>query len=1067
MRKTSIKNICGLFMTVAVIACCGNAAAVGVEVLNGGFESGGTTGWQLEGTTSQRAPIVRSDTTVAHLGSSSLMIESASPSQATVASVSVLLHVGRAYRLSGWIKCQGVESDPASKYPTAVPACLSMESQPFTNHSLAIGGSADWTRVETLFVATRSKDRVQLHLGYNGKASGKVWFDDITLEEVDDIADMIPMETVRWFGNGYRYDDRGWIFVHIEGKPYERGYQYGSLVGDEIVKYISKLAVRQNESDPAAGWRNLRFECDSLFLRGYDKEYLTEMKGIADGAAKAGAKYHDRELDLVDIVTINSVVDLGQLKEAMDVTPHGLTGESFLKAEEELNISEESHKCSAFAATGPATAGGQIVFGQIFMWSGYTGVHWNVITDIEPSKGHRLVYQTFPGGIHSGADFYINSAGLIIGETTVSQTPFEPDSTPQSNRIRKAVQYASSIDDVERILWEKNNGMYTNDWPIADVKTGEVAILLLGTHRKKLWRTSEDMSPFGTPGFLWANNNNRDDEVRKEYIAQPEDRPFDLVFSPWNRDISFNEFYKQYAGRIDSNVGIEMLASSPINRAHACDGKITTSEMAKKLVFLAHYGKVTLREKFPTKGWRSMPDLPDAIPHLSLGYSTASPIYVTNKLKEARDAGRWTVPEETEELELVIDEVESDFEVDSDYLWRRTVFPATAAENWFVSASAHYWRMLDGFDEEDITASAEKLAGQLADLNRSYLYTVSRESEMVPVETSRVYDRYGPYRIPLIKGTFALHQLRLKIGTEAFLSLMRTIHDRYGEKETTNAQLLSIMQECAGTEASALINQWIKREGLPQLSPSVRIEEAADGKWVAHLTVSQGGDPYHLFTHVVVEAGGERHVRRIEVAGRNTEVTLSFDEKPTRIEFNAFSDVPVENSNFYTWPNLIDDFHDTLIVYGTGRMDEGNHTLARRWQETVANAYVEILPPLVKDSELTKEQAASHDLIVMGTLNDNRWFGDGISDLPVKFGRNHFEWRGMTYGAPDDGLFLVTPNPFNKKRVMYIIAANSALQLHEMTKRYVRDIPSWAVFKGDEVTEKGYHPVAAFEMAGS
>ena len=158
---------------------------------------------------------------------------------------------------------------------------------------------------------------------------------------------------------------------------------------------------------------------------------------------------------------------------------------------------------------------------------------------------------------------------------------------------------------------------------------------------------------------------------------------------------------------------------------------------------------------------------------------------------------------------------------------------------------------------------------------------------------------------------------------------------------------------------------------------------------------------------------------------------------------------------------------NTLIVYGTGRMDEANHTLARRWQETVANAYIEILPPLVKDSELTKKQAASHDLIVMGTLNDNRWFADGVGNLPVKFGRNHFEWRGVTYGAPDDGLFLVVPNPFNKKRVMYIIAANSALQLHEMTKKYVREIPSWAVFKGDEVAEKGYHPVAAFEMGGS
>ena len=94
-----------------------------------------------------------------------------------------------------------------------------------------------------------------------------------------------------------------------------------------------------------------------------------------------------------------------------------------------------------------ATKDGRPVFGQIFMWAGYTGVHFNVIADVVPAKGHRLVYQTYPGGIHSGTDYYMNAAGILIGETTVAQTPWNIDGTPMSNRIRKAAQYASSIDD--------------------------------------------------------------------------------------------------------------------------------------------------------------------------------------------------------------------------------------------------------------------------------------------------------------------------------------------------------------------------------------------------------------------------------------------------------------------------------------------------------------------------------------------------------------------------------------------------------------------------------------------
>jgi len=1067
------------WVLAAAVAHAGAAAELNprIHINNGGFEQAGASeaplGWSLDADSSRGAVTFRQTSDAARAGAASLAVDSPGLGSAVVVSDPVELKVGRVYRLSGWIRTQGLLSDPMARYPTAVPACLSMESFPFTNHSPAVGADSDWTRVEALFVATRGKDRVRLHVGHNGAASGKAWFDGVEVEELDDISEFIPMETVRWSHSGYRYDDRGWIFVHVEGDPYDRGYQYGTLVSDEIVAYMTKLAIQANRSDPPAGWQTLRFECDTLFLRGYDPEYLTEMKGIADGAAQAGAKYDDKPLDLLDIVTINSVIDLDQLHDAMQVTPHALTGESFLGAAEEMRIAEKNRKCSAFAATGPATAGGQVVFGQIFMWGGYTGVHWNVICDVQPSSGHRLVYHTFPGGIHSGADFYINSAGIVIGETTVAQTPYEPDSTPQSNRIRKAAQYASSINEVEQILWQKNNGMYTNDWPIADIKTGEVAVLLLGTHRKKLWRTGEDLSPFGTPGFLWANNNNRDPEVRREYLAQPEDRPFDLVFSPWNRDVAFNEFYQQYEGRIDSNVAVKMWASSPINRAHACDGKITTTEMARELSFLAHYGKVTLREKFPKGSERIMPDLPGAIPHLSLGYSVPSPIFITDQLKAARDAGRWTEPPEKKDMDLDLGDLAGDFEIEKDKLWRRTVYPATPAENWFVSASAAYWRILADLDKSKIESAkpdepppTEKLSNELASLNRRYLYITSRESDLPAMTSEQTYVRYGPYQIPRIKGTFALHQLRLLVGADKFLQLMRAVHERYAEQNMTTDQFLSVVEEHADSGAARLVRQWIEREGLPQLLPSAKVRQREEGGWEVQLTVAQSGDPYRLFTHVVIEDEKARHVRRMELDGGDSQATFTFDEQPLRVEFNALSDVPTANPNFYVWANLIDDFHDTLIVYGTARQDEANHTLARHWQETVANAYIEVLPPLVKDSELTAAHAADHDLIVLGTLDDNRLFRNLPSDLPVRFGRNHFEWRGNRYGRPDDGLFLVIPNPFNPNRVMYIVAANSALELYQMTKKYNRDIPSWAVFRGEKIVEQGYHPVSRFRLVG-
>lgn len=1041
---------------------------VAVPIVNAGFETVGAdnrpSDWQADDAARAPGVEVRIDSAVSHSGRASLHLSAATGVSTVLSSQPVELKVGHVYRLRGWIKAQGAYSDPGSRYPTAVPACLSMASFPFTNHSPAVGADSDWRGVETHFVATRSRDRVRVHFGKNGKAWGKVWFDDIGLEEIADIGPYIPPPTVRWAGEAYRYDDRGWIFVHVEGKPYERGYQFGYLVSGELATYLAKVAQQEISKDPAAGWNNLRQMADALMLRKYDDEYLMEMKGIADGAAKGGAKYEGRDVDLVDVVALNSLIDLGQIKSAMRVTPHALSGQSFLSAEEEMGIPDDKHKCSAFAATGPVTADGRVVFGQIFMWSGYTGVHFNILLDVVPARGRRLIYQTFPGGIHSGTDFYVNSAGIVLAETTVVQTPFEPAGTPQSNRARKAAQYATSIDEVARILRENSNGLYTNDWPMADVKKDQVAVYLLGTRKDKMWRDSPRHAPFGTPGFLWSVNNNRDPEVRREYAAHPEDAPYDLIFSPWNRDVAFRKYYDDRKGKMDAVAGAELLATSPINRPHACDGKITTSEMAEKLVFLAHYGKVTLREKFPQKDARRMPDLPGAIPHLTLGYSTASPVIITEQLKQARRRAKAeaTPPTPPKEPTTDAEAVAERFCIDKKKLWHGTLIPRSAADNWLVSGTSAYWNILHALPEDSEKAQ-RYVQDQLGEINSRLLYVVSREGDLVASQPQVVYDRYGHYQIPRIKGTFVLHQLRLLLGNERFLTVMQAVHHRYANTRTATQDVIALASKVAQRDLEPFVRQWIDRTGLPDPRPAVTVEQVPDG-WKLRLEVAQPEPTYHLLSSIAVDAGDKRMIRPVEIHGPATSIEFVFPAKPTRVVFHAGRDFPVQLDRFYTWANFADDFQKTLIVYGTSRQIEAHHTLALRWQSTLADAYSEILPSVVKDCEITDQELASHDLIVLGQPEDNSLLERMRDKLPVEFGKNYFRWQGKTYAATDDGLFVVLPNPYNIQRVLYLIAANSALEIYQMTKSYSASIPAWAIFKGDEIKEQGYHPVGRFVL---
>lgn len=1070
-------GVLGLFPAASVQAAQVPVANAGFEALTG---SGLPTGWSVSGPGQVSAP-----SNVHAEGSRSLSLQNPpGGAETTLESEPLKLQVGRLYRLSAWARTRGVQADPTARYPTAVGACLSMKSFPFTNCT-PIPSTEQGGRVSALFFAAQSTDRVQVNLGRNGKATGTLWVDDVRLEEVDDITTYIPLESVRWSGRGFRYDDGGWIYVHIEGEPYERGRQYGELVASEISRYIDKLGVYMDKRDPAGGWARMRLMADSLFLRKFDTEFLEEMRGIADGANKAGARvkdrnadsaneemrgltdgtggprYKERELDLLDIVALNSAVDLSSLESANQVTATPLSGRIFTSGEEESAQAGNNDHCSSFVATKSATPDGRVIMGHIFMWNSYTGVHWDVVLDVQPTRGHRFVMQTFPGGIHSGSDWYINDAGLVVAETTVGQTPFNANGTPQSNRIRKAVQYASSIEEAARVMKDKNNGLYSNDWLMADTKTDEGACFLLGTEKAKLWRTGGKGIASDTPGnlkdFIWANNNTRDSEVRKEYVPNASNAPVDLAFNTWNRDIAFWRFYEQYGrGGVTLDSAIRMMASSPINRPHASDGKVTTSEMSEKLMFLAHYGKTTLREKMV--GGRFIPQLPGATPHLSLGYTAFSPLYVADRLKAAR-ASLKPEPEE-KEPPRELGKLQEALSFEEPLLWSNTVFPSTDGDNWLVSGSAAYWSLLKALPEnpDEAEHAFEQQRDALEELNTRFLITTGREGDLPAVAARTTYDRYGTYLVPRIKGTFLLHQLRLLLGNKAFSQLMKTAHARYANRPITTADFIKTASASAGRDLKPFISQWLERGGLPQPRIQSRLTPAKDGYDVT-LKVEQTGAPYHFVTTVELWTQKARILERVEVKDASDTFTFHTADKPVRVVFNPSYDIPVRRERYFTLGQQLEEFERLTFVHGTARQVESMRTLALNYREAVADASVELLPPLKPDAEVTEQELAERDLVLFGGAEDNTLVARLAAEkkLPVEIGRRYFRWQGKTYGRPDDGLALAVPNPWNPQRVLYLYLSNSALELWHMTRTFQRGLQSWALFRGPEVSQRGFH----------
>ena len=65
-----------------------------------------------------------------------------------------------------------------------------------------------------------------------------------------------------------------------------------------------------------------------------------------------------------------------------------------------------------------------MVIGHVTWWPLTLAEQTNVMLDIKPANGHRMLMQSYPGGIESGTDWYQNDAGVVLTETTIRQTPF-------------------------------------------------------------------------------------------------------------------------------------------------------------------------------------------------------------------------------------------------------------------------------------------------------------------------------------------------------------------------------------------------------------------------------------------------------------------------------------------------------------------------------------------------------------------------------------------------------------------------------------------------------------------
>jgi hypothetical protein len=834
--------------------------------------------------------------------------------------------------------------------------------------------------------------------------------------------------SVQHYNAAYRYPQAGWIVLHIEGEPYERGYQHGKLMAPEIAAHLRCFAAVASSKAPNDGWRHVRTITNALFVRRYDEEYLEEMKGIAEGATAGGARFNGRPVDLVDIVALNCWPEIDTLESALEATPTGLEGKRFPKPAPRAMPAAKPAHCSAFAATGPATADGKIVFGHITMFSLYPSNFYNVWLDVKPSKGNRVLMQTYPGGIQSGLDYYMNDAGLLVCETTLAQTHFDITGLSVASRIRQALQYADNIDKAVEILGKENNGLYTNEWLLGDIKTNEIAMYELGTHKSKLYRSSKNEWFGGTDGFYWGCNNTKDLEVRLETIPSVEGDPGNMVFRPADRDKMWLQLYEKYRGKIDADFGRIAFTTPPLAAYHSLDAKYTTSAMAKDLKTFALFGPPLGNTWQPTNDERQK--YPEIQPLVSNPWTVlhTQPPAADKTTHAAVDLKQKADATETKSK----DEDESDDEEDESALaavWHGTLLPQTDADVWLATAFADYHHIV-ALEKSLRHAGEGKLSADDRDrlaveryAFRSDFLAGSRAGEDIALEkTKAALARDDWYRVAAGKGVWLLHELRQILGDKPFEDLMESFGKENAGKPVTTAQFRAAAEKAAGKKLD-FFDYWLKERGLPDLKLiKVTAEEQPSGKGyhvVADVSLISG--PARTIPLTVETTDGEEtHDLHLE-PGKIGE-TFTVKNKPRRFILDKYGQSAKVPGGVFALNTFSAELEQSLIVYGTSDEVCTNREAAQALQKSLIQRWSNITVPVKADKDVTEDDCRTHHLLLIGRPDSNLLVERFKAALPVQFGWRSFTVREETYAHPGSAVMAVGENPINPRYSVVVVA---------------------------------------------
>ena len=434
--------------------------------------------------------------------------------------------------------------------------------------------------------------------------------------------------------NGIRYEKNGWIYLSIKGSPSECGYAHGYLIAKELKEIFKMLDFTFYED---YGYKREMFSeivggMWGPIIETNHPDYYEEIVGITKGANAGGTKVSLDDMimwncfasiDSLFILVPKLIKDYPELnkkyghlfnEEGGAARGHGEGGGTVGNSGSTFTSKVGGDHCTAFMAVGSYTKDGKIICGHNTFDNFISGQYYNVMLDIKPTKGARILMQTSPGNIASETDFYVTSNGFMCTESTIGGFNKFELKDPICCRIRSAMQYGKSLDEIKDHLVKNNSGDYANAWLVGDTKSNTIMRVELGLKYVNVEKKKD--------GYFIGFNGVYDPRIRNLECANV--GHFDMRRHQGARHVRLTQLMEHHKGQMDIKVAEEIMADHHdvyLNKVNPCsrtccshyelddrafmsdpsrpkpfqprgalDGKVCDTTLCKKMAFVGRWG---------------------------------------------------------------------------------------------------------------------------------------------------------------------------------------------------------------------------------------------------------------------------------------------------------------------------------------------------------------------------------------------------------------------------------------------------------------------------------------------